>query len=80
MYTDFWLYLVSKLLGNSLFKLCPHLLLHVGHVANTCIIARRGGHGGLRYCGIGLFSCVILIILILRYHLALRYAVFHHFA
>ena len=55
MYTDFWLYLVSKLLGNSLFKLCPHLLLHVGRVANTCIIARRGGHGGLRYCGIGLF-------------------------
>ena len=65
MYTDFWLYLVSKLLGNSLFKLCPHLLLHVGHVANTCIIPRRGGHGGLRYCGIGLFSCGISVILIL---------------
>ena len=28
-----------KLLGNFLFKLCPHLLLDVGHVANTCIIA-----------------------------------------
>ena len=55
MYTDFWLYLVSKLLGNSLFELCPHLLLHVGHAANTCTIAHRGGHGDLRYCSIGLF-------------------------
>ena len=55
MYTDFWLYLVSKLLGNSLFKLCPHLLLHVGHVTNTCLIARRGGHEGLWCCGMGLF-------------------------
>ena len=40
-----------------------------GGVPRSCI-PFRWGHGGLRYCGIGLFLCGISVILILTYGIA----------